>query len=118
VRQAALASAAVKSLLKLVLAVVAFLLVCCLAAAFRMHRVHDQTGEWRLRPEAAPPTLRIDGHLYDRTQRASSRLPWLNGDADEMDLGGGLLLLPAAGGSSSEIQVRYHDRYYDYRQVA
>jgi hypothetical protein len=108
----------VKSLLKPILIVGGFLVVCCLAAGFRMHRVHDQTGEWRLRPDAAPPTLRVDGHTYARAHRATGRLPWLHDYDKNMDFGGALIYTPDPGVKSTRIQVNVRGQYYTYQQVA
>ena len=118
-RLGGLASPAVKTktLLKFVLVVGGFALVCALAVAFRMYRVNEQTGEWRMRPDADPPILYVDGHLYRRTHRVPARLPWLHATSKDTDLGGGLLLLPTSSTDTAPaiIQVRTHERFYDYR---
>jgi len=107
----------VNRLWKWVAICVGYALVCALAVSIRMHRVHDQTGEWKLHPSATPVTLRIDGQLYDRAERRSRQLRGTV-DQDATDLGGGELLFPPGGGAPAYFQVHYRDHFYDYRPAA
>ncbi|MFB9376140.1 hypothetical protein ACFFKU_01075 [Kineococcus gynurae] len=41
-------------------------LVALGVAAFRLHEVHDETGEWRLQASESPPRVRFEDRDYRR----------------------------------------------------
>jgi len=102
----------VNATLKKTLWVVGFLAVCAIALAIRLNYVHNESGEWRMRPSAEPRILRYDGHVYDRAGYGFVKKAGYFKHG--MDLGGGYLFVPEKHGVPREIQVHNLRRYYDY----
>lgn len=99
--------------LKKLLWVLGLLVACGVAVAIRLDYVHNESGEWRMRPSAEPRILRFDGHVYDR-----AGVTFVKEDGfvkHGMDTGGGYILAPASGGVPAQIQVHNLRRYYEYR---
>jgi hypothetical protein len=93
-----------------------FAVVLAAAVAIRLDHVHRESGEWRLRPGAAPQMLRFDGHRYLREGTGQVRVRGFTQHGQ--DLGGGIILAPATTGTPGEIQVRSLTRLYDYRRAS
>jgi predicted outer membrane lipoprotein len=103
----------VKALHKNALWLVGFMLACALAVVVRLDHVHQESGEWRMRPAADPLTLRYHGHVYDRVGVAGGSDPDFVKHRD--DLGGGIIFAPRGVGAPASIEVDDGATFYDYR---
>lgn len=108
-----LASIAMSHTLKWASWILGFVAVLAAAVAIRLEHVHQDSGEWRLRPSAEPQMLRFEGHRYLRDGIVTVKVQGFTQRGK--DLGGGTILAPATTGTPAEIQVRNLKRFYDYR---
>jgi hypothetical protein len=69
----------------------------------RVAQVHEETGEWRLHPSAAPPELEFRGHDYRRDSSGRRLYPELVSHGPTP--GGGQLYAPADDSTPFMIQV-------------